>query len=106
MRRTQELMLTNRRITADEALEWGAINRVVPADTLDAEALALAEQLANGPTQAFGTVKKLLLTSYSNGLETQLDSEAIGIANMTKLADGKEGIAAFMEKRAPEFKGQ
>lgn len=105
MRKTQELMLTNRRLNAEEALQWGAINQVVADDELAAEALKLATQLANGPTKAFGMVKKLLQSSFDNGLETQLDAEAQGIAAMTELNDGKEGIAAFMEKRAPDFKG-
>lgn len=105
MRKTQELMFTNRRLSAEEALQWGAINQVVADDELAAEALKLATQLANGPTRAFGMVKKLLQSSFDNGLETQLDAEAQGIASMTELNDGKEGIAAFMEKRAPEFKG-
>jgi 2-(1,2-epoxy-1,2-dihydrophenyl)acetyl-CoA isomerase len=105
MRKTQELMLTNRRLTAQEAMDWGAINRVVANDELQKEAQALAQQFANGPTKSFGVVKKLLQTSFNNGLETQLDLEAQNIAAMTKNADGKEGIAAFMEKRAPVFKG-
>ena len=106
MRKTQELMLTNRRLSAQEALEWGVVNRVVANDKLQAEAEALAKQLAQGPTVAFGTVKKLLQCSFNNGLETQLDLEAQSIAAMTQLNDGREGITAFMEKRAPVFKGQ
>ena len=106
MRKTQELMLTNRRLSAQEALEWGLINRVVANDELQAEAEALAKKLAKGPTLAFAAVKKLLQLSFNNGLETQLDLEAQSIAAMTKLKDGKEGIAAFMEKRAPEFIGK
>ena len=77
-----------------------------PADELQAEAQALAAQLANGPTVAYGVVKKLLQTSFNNGLETQLDLEAMGIAGMAKVEDGKEGITAFMEKRAPVFTGR
>ena len=106
MRRTQELMLTNRRLSAAEALEWGAINKVVANDDLQAEAQALAEQFANGPTLAYGTVKKLLQTSFNNGLETQLDLEGNGIADMSMTADGEEGITAFMAKRAPVYTGR
>lgn len=106
LRKTQELMLTNRRLSAEEALDWGAINRVVTAGELMTEAKDLASQLANGPTRAYGMVKKLLQCSFNNGLETQLDLEAVGIASMTKLADGKEGVTAFMEKRAPNYSGQ
>lgn len=105
MRKTQELMLTNRLLSAEEALQWGVINQVIPDQQLDAEALKLATQLANGPTKAFGMVKKLLQSSFDNNLETQLDLEAQGIASMTELHDGKEGIIAFMEKRPPKFTG-
>ena len=59
IRRTQDLMLTNRRLTAQEALDWGIVTRVVADDDLYAEALAQAEQLAQGPTLAYGTVKQL-----------------------------------------------
>jgi 2-(1,2-epoxy-1,2-dihydrophenyl)acetyl-CoA isomerase len=105
LRKTQELMLTNRRLTADEALQWGAINRVVADDKVLEEARDLAKQFANGPTIAFGTVKKLLVDSFNNNLETQLEHEAKGIASMPLYEDGREGIAAFMEKRSPEYKG-
>ncbi|WP_101757384.1 enoyl-CoA hydratase/isomerase family protein [Oceanicoccus sp. KOV_DT_Chl] len=106
MRKTQDLMLTNRRLTAQEAMEWGAINQVVADDQLQAEAQALAEKFANGPTQAFGVVKKLLHCTFNNGLETQLELEGAGIAAMSTLADGQEGITAFSEKRAPVFTGK
>ncbi|MGH0032014.1 MAG: enoyl-CoA hydratase/isomerase family protein [Myxococcota bacterium] len=104
-RRTQELMLTNRRLSAAEAREWGLVTRVVADDALAGEARELAGQLAQGPTRAFGTVKKLLLTSHGEGLETQLEHEARGIAAMAGSADGREGIQAFLEKRAPKFTG-
>lgn len=106
MRKTQELMLTNRRLSAEEAMQWGAINRVVADDDLQQVAAELAVQLAHGPTLANGAVKKLLHSSFSNGLETQMEDEARYIAAMTKLDDGKEGISAFMEKRKPEFTGK
>jgi 2-(1,2-epoxy-1,2-dihydrophenyl)acetyl-CoA isomerase len=105
LRKTQELMLTNRLLKAQEALEWNLINRVEANDELQAAAMALASQLANGPTMAFGVVKKLLQDSFTNSLETQLETEARSIADMTKLDDGKEGIHAFLEKRSPNFKG-
>lgn len=105
MRKTQELMLTNRRLTAEEALEWGLVNEVVADDELADSALEFAKTLAAGPTKAYGQVKKLLLTSFDNSLETQMEQEARGIAAMTQTADGKEGIASFLEKRKPSYKG-
>lgn len=105
MRRTQELMLTNRRLSAAEALDWGLVNRVVPADEVVKQTEELAEQLASGATGAYGVVKKLLAQSFNESLETQMDAEAVGIAGCSMTPDGKEGIQAFIEKRAPVFKG-
>lgn len=105
LRKTQDLMLTNRLLTAAQAQEWGAISQVVPNDELQSAAMELATKLASGPTAAFGTVKRLLRSSFSTALETQLDSEANGIAAMAKTEDGKEGVLAFLEKRAAVFKG-
>lgn len=105
VRRAKELMLTNRRLSAAEAAEWGIVNRVVPDADLDAEASKLAATLAAGPTRAFGSVKRLLLSSANAGLEAQLAAETDGIAAMTGTADGREGIAAFLEKRRPAFSG-
>ena len=104
-RRTQELMLTNRRLSAHEALEWGLVTRVVPDEALATEARDVARELAQGPTRAYGVVKELLLTSHTEGLETQLEHEARGIARMSGTPDGREGIQAFLEKRAPKFTG-
>jgi 2-(1,2-epoxy-1,2-dihydrophenyl)acetyl-CoA isomerase len=106
VRRTQELMITNRRLSADEALEWGLLSKVVADDALLEEAQSLASQLAQGPTRAYGQVKQLLATSFSETLETQLELESRGIAAMASTPDGREGIAAFVEKRAPKFSGR
>jgi 2-(1,2-epoxy-1,2-dihydrophenyl)acetyl-CoA isomerase len=106
MRRTQELMLTNRRLSAAEACEWGLVNQVVPDAALATTAAGFAKQLAAGPTRAFGTVKSLLASSFSESLETQMELEARGIAAMAGSADGREGIAAFVAKRAAQFTGR
>ena len=105
LRRAQELMLTNRRLNTQEALEWGLITRIVPDADLLTEATALAEKLANGPTRAFGGVKKLLADTYAHTLESQMEMEARWIAEMGRSQDGREGIAAFIEKRKPNFQG-
>ncbi len=104
-RRCRELMLTNRVLNANEALEWGVVNRVVPDAELMAETMVLAGKLASGPTQAFGQVKSLLNGSFDQSLETQMELEARGIADMITTADGQEGLDAFLHKRKPEFKG-
>ncbi|MBW2665626.1 MAG: enoyl-CoA hydratase/isomerase family protein, partial [Deltaproteobacteria bacterium] len=105
-RRTVELMLTNRRLSAAEAAEWGIVNRVVPDDELLDEAEVLAKQLASGPTRAYGGVKKLMVASATNDLETQMDLETDFIAAMTETKDGLEGMNAFLEKRSPDFTGE
>lgn len=103
LRRTQELMLTNRMLDAEEALAWGLINRVVDDDALSGEAEALAHRLASGATKAYGAVKKLLADSFTTPLETQMEHESRAIADMSRTADGREGIAAFIAKRKPSF---
>ena len=105
MRRARELMLTNRRLSAAEAQAWGIVERVVPDDDLIAEAEKLARVLASGPTLAFGAVKRLLLSSQNAQLEDQLDAETSAIVAMTRTSDGREGVAAFREKRKPSFTG-
>ncbi|MEE2663335.1 MAG: enoyl-CoA hydratase-related protein, partial [Myxococcota bacterium] len=106
LRRTQELIFTNRVLAADEALEWQLVNRVVAADALQAESMALAAQLAAGPTRAFGAVKRTLLASAARDLAAQLDLEGDEISEMSATRDGQEGIHAFLEKRKPSFVGE
>ena len=104
-RRAAELMMTNRRLSADEALEWGLVNQVVPPEEVLPTAMALATQLASGPTQSYGTVKKLLVQTFNESLETQMEVEGRGISDSARTADAQEGIAAFLEKRKPTFTG-
>jgi 2-(1,2-epoxy-1,2-dihydrophenyl)acetyl-CoA isomerase len=104
-RRAQELILTNRVLGAQEALEWGLCTRVVPDAELAAEAQKLAETLAAGPTRAFAGVKRLLVSSGSESPESQMELESQAISRAAEEADGKEGIAAFLAKRVPVFKG-
>ncbi len=106
MRRAMELMLTNRRLSSAEALEWGLINQVVPDDELSATARELAQQLATGAVLAYGRVKALLHNSFTGTLETQMEFEARAIAALTHTHDGQEGVKAFREKRAPKFEGR
>jgi 2-(1,2-epoxy-1,2-dihydrophenyl)acetyl-CoA isomerase len=105
MRRTQELMLTNRTLSAREAAEWGLVTKVVPDAELQAEAAGLAARLAQGPTRAYGVVKSLLAETFSTAYEAQLEHEARGIASMAGTADGQEGVRAFLEKRPARFTG-
>lgn len=106
LRRAQELMLTNRRLDAREALEWGLVTRVVPDDQLASEAMQLATTLAQGPTEAYGSVKRMLLETFGNSPETQTELEAREVIANGCGADGREGITAFLEKRRPAFQGR
>lgn len=102
-RRAMELYVTNRTLTAREALDWGLVNRVVPAADLLAEAGKLAGQLADGPVRAHGGVKRLLLSAPTETLESQMERETRTIVDAAESLDGREGVRAFIEKRRPKF---
>lgn len=103
LRRTQDLMITNRVLKAPEALAWGLVTEVVADADLPDRLEQLAGQIAAGARGSNAAVKKLLLSTYSAGYEAQLENEARHIAGNASSPDGKEGIAAFLGKRAPEF---
>lgn len=103
LRRAQELMLTNRTLTAAEAAQWGLVNQVVADGLLGEAAEALAQRMAAGSRNSSAAVKKLLLMSFGNGLEEQLEHESRFIGQCADGADGREGLDAFLNKRAPEF---
>jgi 2-(1,2-epoxy-1,2-dihydrophenyl)acetyl-CoA isomerase len=106
LKRALELALTNRVLSAQEALDMGLVTKIVPeADVLD-EAAAIAAKLAVGPTVAYGIARRLLLTSTEDTFETHLAREADGIVRASATADAREGIAAFVEKRTPTFTGE
>ena len=106
LRRAKELTLTNRLLSAAEAETYGLVDRVVADDQLMAEAEKQALAFANGPTRAYGAVKRLMNGSYSESLETQMELEAHTINALSQSADGREGVLAFTEKRKPNFLGQ
>jgi len=105
IKRAKEMMITNRRLTAAEALEWGLVNRVVSVDALFDETLELARSIAQGPTNAFGSVKSLVLSGFGGTLESQMALEVEEIIQNAKSKDGQEGIQAFLQKRQPRFNG-
>lgn len=105
-RRAAAAYLRNTPITDAEALDWGLINEIVPADELRARALAVATDLANGPTVAFGRMRALLRDSWHNDLATQLAAETRGLKLTGDSADAAEALAAFAAKRAPTFTGR
>jgi 2-(1,2-epoxy-1,2-dihydrophenyl)acetyl-CoA isomerase len=105
LRQAQQLFLLNRRLTAQEALEFGLVSRLVPSDAVDTEAAALAATLAAGPTRAYGAVRRMLRQSFETGLSDQLEAEKESIVAASRSDDAQEGIAAFVAKRRPQFRG-
>ena len=105
LRRMLDLTLTNRVLSAAEAEEWGFVNRVVPDDQVDATAAEMAQQLADGPSWALGHAKQIVYAGYESPLEQAGELEGVTIAAAMGTHDGKEGIAAFVEKRAADFNG-
>jgi 2-(1,2-epoxy-1,2-dihydrophenyl)acetyl-CoA isomerase len=103
VRRTQQLMLTNRRLSAREASEWGLVTEVVADADLGARVDSLATEMASAARGSSSAVKKLLLMSFGHGLEEQMEVEGRLIAHCAGTADGREGIDAFLNKRAPRF---
>jgi 2-(1,2-epoxy-1,2-dihydrophenyl)acetyl-CoA isomerase len=106
VRRALELIYTNRVLSAQEALAWGLLNGVMAPERLLDEVYVVARQLAQGPTLAYARAKKLCLSSLNETLETQMENEARDIAESGKTADFREGIEAFMQKRAAVFQGR
>jgi 2-(1,2-epoxy-1,2-dihydrophenyl)acetyl-CoA isomerase len=104
--RTRDLMLRNRLLSAAEALIWGVVDEIVPASDLDAHARRVASELAEGPTKAYGATKRLLLTTFDVGLETQMEFETRAISEAAATEDSREGLAAFLAKRPPRFTGR
>lgn len=104
-RRATAFYLRNQSWTADEAYAYGLVSEVVDDDALEDTALALARELAAGPTRTFGEVKNLLLSSGDTPLEAQLELEARAMTATTRTADTWEGITAVAARRTPEFRG-
>ncbi len=101
-KRAMELIMTNRALTAAEALEWGLVNQVAPDTEVLDTALALAGKLAAGPKGAFGRSKRLVAAALG-ALESQLTLESETIAAQAATAEGREGITAFFEKRKAQY---
>lgn len=93
-------------ISAKQAAEWGMIYEAVPEEGFEAHWRARAAHLAQGPTKAYGEVKKLVRASMENDLPTQLDMEGTSQQICGDSRDFKEGVTAFLQKRKPSYTGE
>ncbi len=103
--RARKFLLMNEILDAAAALAIGLADEVVPANQLAQRAEAIARQLAEGPTKAYGEMRRLLNSAGDQPLEAQLELEAQALARVAGTADAREGLTAFGEKRKPQFKG-
>jgi 2-(1,2-epoxy-1,2-dihydrophenyl)acetyl-CoA isomerase len=104
--RARELLLLGRSLTGAEAAAWGAIHRAVPVAAMPAETDAVVARLADGPTVALGLTKWLLHQGHAATLGDQLANEALALELSSRTEDFREGLAAFRDKRPPEFTGR
>ena len=104
--RAYQLAVTAERITAEQGLDWGLFNEVTPPDELAARVDAWAQRLASGPSVAYGLTKRAMNRAWSQTFEEALDYEAYLQDTASRTEDNKEGVTAFLEKRAPQFKGR
>jgi len=104
--RAMGLALLGDRISAEVAEKWGLIWKVVDDAQLMKEAFSISKRLSEGPTKGYGLLKKALNASAGNSLDAQLDLERDLQREAGHSEDYREGVAAFLQKRAPEFKGK
>jgi 2-(1,2-epoxy-1,2-dihydrophenyl)acetyl-CoA isomerase len=103
--RAAEMAMLGERVPAEQALEWGLINRVVPDERLEAEAGELLDRLANGPTRSYAGSKRLLNRRVYADLAGQLEAEAEAQRDQGHSQDFVEGVMAFAQKRPAKFTG-
>ncbi|MGE0233024.1 MAG: enoyl-CoA hydratase/isomerase family protein [Flavobacteriaceae bacterium] len=105
-RRAAEFLMRNQTWNAEKALEYGLISHIADDDKLKEEAWAFARELAAGPTLAFGEIKNLLLSAWSQPIEAQMELEARAMTRVTRSEDGWNGICEVSQRRKPTFVGR
>lgn len=106
MARARDMLLTSRKVPAEEALQMGLVARLTEPDELMPAALEAAQALANGPTTSLGLIKRLLQRAYDHSIDEFLEAEGFAQAVAMTTEDFEEGLAAFKAKRKPQFKGK
>jgi 2-(1,2-epoxy-1,2-dihydrophenyl)acetyl-CoA isomerase len=104
VRRAQEMLITNRRVSAEEAQAIGLVTRSVEDSELQAERERYVRQLVEAPTGAIGLARNLLVESFNSPLELQLEREARTVVGASRSSECREGLRAFREKRKPDFR--
>jgi enoyl-CoA hydratase/carnithine racemase len=103
--RASELLYTGRVMTAEEGERWGFFNCIVSAEKLELEAMALAQQLAKGPTFAHGMTKTMLHQEFAMPLDAAIEAEALAQAVCMQTQDFRRAYEAFVAKQKPQFAG-
>lgn len=104
--RARRFLLLGEILTAEEAATAGLVDFVLSDEDVKAEAEKTARRLAKGPTQAYGQIRRLMLTACRQPIESQLEDEAQGLASITGTDDAWEGLTAFVDRRPPLFQGR
>ena len=106
VRQALEIALLGEAFTADDALRLGLVNRLVPSAELDSTTAALAQRLANGPTLAYGAMKRLMRASMDHTLPEQLAAEKDAFVHCAGTEDFRAGVEAFHQRQSPQFVGR
>jgi 2-(1,2-epoxy-1,2-dihydrophenyl)acetyl-CoA isomerase len=103
--RARQMILRAERVPAAKALEWGLATAVAPKETFAAEARAIADEFAAGPTVALARMRRLVFDSFEQGFDAHLEAEARGVAETSRTKDNLAALKVFGTKTKPEFTG-